>query len=102
MKKNVLALVLGSAMTVSMGMSAFAESTTEAATEAAPGVMKAAEGATIEEIPTDFTTIQEGKLLVATSPDFAPYEFYSVIRSWPALIFLWHSVLRMISAWSCR
>ena len=35
MKKNVLALVLGSAMTVSMGMSAFAESTTEAATEAA-------------------------------------------------------------------
>lgn len=78
MKKNVLALVLGSAMTVSMGMSAFAESTTEAATEAAPGVMKAAEGATIEEIPTDFTTIQEGKLLVATSPDFAPYEFYSI------------------------
>ena len=31
-----------------------------------------------EEAAADLTTVTEGKLTVATSPDFAPYEFYSI------------------------
>lgn len=31
-----------------------------------------------EEKAADLTTVTEGKLTVATSPDFAPYEFYSI------------------------
>jgi len=30
------------------------------------------------EAPASFTTVTEGKLTVATSPDFAPYEFYAI------------------------
>ena len=33
---------------------------------------------TIEELKPLLTTVTEGKLTVATSPDFAPYEFYSL------------------------
>ena len=51
--KKITALALGAILTVSMVVPAFAE---DAAVE----------------------TITEGKLTVATSPDFAPYEFYSI------------------------
>ena len=54
-----------------------AEDTTAAATEAASE--GAAEGnGEIVEVPKDFTTVNAGKLTVATSPDFAPYEFYHI------------------------
>ena len=33
---------------------------------------------TIDELKAEITTVTEGKLTVATSPDFAPYEFYSI------------------------
>ncbi len=69
MKKSMLALVLGTAMTLTFGMAAMAESTSEATTEAAGEIM---------EIPTGFTTVKEGVLTVGTSPDFAPYEFYYI------------------------
>lgn len=56
---------------------AAAEDTTTAATEAASE--GAAEGSgEIVEVPKDFTTVNAGKLTVATSPDFAPYEFYHI------------------------
>ena len=56
---------------------AAAEDTTAAATEAASE--GAAEGSgDIVEVPKDFTTVNAGKLTVATSPDFAPYEFYHI------------------------
>ncbi|MFO3713186.1 transporter substrate-binding domain-containing protein [Oribacterium sp. P9] len=56
---------------------AAAEDTTAAATEAASE--GAAEGnGEIVEVPKDFTTVNAGKLTVATSPDFAPYEFYHI------------------------
>ena len=56
---------------------AAAEETTAAATEAASE--GAAEGSgEIVEVPKDFTTVTAGKLTVATSPDFAPYEFYHI------------------------
>ena len=52
MKKKIIALAMAVGMAASM--TAFAE-----------------EGAAVE-------TVTEGKLTVATSPDFAPYEFYSI------------------------
>lgn len=56
---------------------AAAEDTTAAATEAESE--GAAEGSgEIVEVPKDFTTVTAGKLTVATSPDFAPYEFYHI------------------------
>ena len=56
---------------------AAAEDTTAAATEAASE--GAADGSgEIVEVPKDFTTVNAGKLTVATSPDFAPYEFYHI------------------------
>ena len=56
---------------------AAAEDTTAAATEAASE--GAAEGSgEIVEVPKDFTTVTAGKLTIATSPDFAPYEFYHI------------------------
>ena len=56
---------------------AAAEDTTVAATEVASE--GAADGSgEIVEVPKDFTTVNAGKLTVATSPDFAPYEFYHI------------------------
>ena len=34
--------------------------------------------ATLEEIKADLRTVNEGKLTMAISPDFAPYEFYAI------------------------
>ncbi len=69
MKKKVLALVLGAMMTMGLGSAAMAEAVTEGATEAEKQMV---------EVPTDVTTVNEGKLTIATSPDFAPYEFYHI------------------------
>lgn len=55
MKKKIIALAMAVGMAASM--TAFAE-----------------EGAAVE-------TVTEGKLTVATSPDFAPYEFYSIAEN---------------------
>ena len=52
MKKALVSLVLGAVLMGAVSMSAFAEA--------------------------EITTITEGKLKVATSPDFAPYEFYYI------------------------
>lgn len=35
-------------------------------------------GKTLDELKAELTTVTEGKLTVATSPDFAPYEFYAL------------------------
>lgn len=65
------------ATTAAAETTATAEDTTAAATEAASE--GAAEGnGEIVEVPKDFTTVNAGKLTVATSPDFAPYEFYHI------------------------
>ena len=54
----------------------------EAAKEAAPAAEAAApaEEAAAEAAPAaaEIPTVEPGKLTVATSPDFAPYEFYSI------------------------
>lgn len=65
------------ATTAAAETTATAEETTAAATEAESE--GAAEGSgEIVEVPKDFTTVTAGKLTVATSPDFAPYEFYHI------------------------
>ena len=35
-------------------------------------------GMTLEQLKAEIKTVNEGKLTVATSPDFAPYEFYAL------------------------
>ncbi len=39
----------------------------------------------LDELKAALTTVESGKLTVATSPDFAPYEFYAVIDGNPQL-----------------
>ena len=58
---------------------------TEAATTAAPETEAATEAATeaeteaeTEAAAAELTTVEDGKLTVAMSPDFAPYEFYAI------------------------
>lgn len=41
---------------------------------------------TLDELKAELTTVAEGKLTVATSPDFAPYEFYAVDDSGNAVL----------------
>lgn len=38
----------------------------------------AAQAKTLDELKAELTTVEAGKLTVATSPDFAPYEFYAI------------------------
>ena len=57
MKKSIFALMIGAALTMAMTTAMIAETV---------------------EVPQDVTTVTEGKLKVATSPDFAPYEFYHI------------------------
>lgn len=88
MKKKVLSLALAACMAASLtacGGNKAAETTaapTEAAAEAADTT--AAEGSEEAESTeaaaeaAEVTTVADGKLTVATSPDFAPYEFYAI------------------------
>lgn len=64
-----------------------AATTTEAPAEEAAATEALAEEATeevdysamsLDELKAVLTTVTEGKLTVATSPDFAPYEFYAI------------------------
>lgn len=91
MKKKLLALGLAAIMAVSLAGcgGSKTEETTAAATEAATTKAAAetsggeadtkaestAEGA---EAAAEFQTVTPGKLTIATSPDFAPYEFYAI------------------------
>ena len=102
MKKNLAILmttVLAAASLAACGSSSTPATTTAAATDAATPAAAAettaaaedttaaaeaeSEGAAegsgeIVEVPKDFTTVTAGKLTIATSPDFAPYEFYHI------------------------
>ena len=71
MKKKVLAVLLAGCMTMALaacggGSDESSSAETDAGTEASSDESGAVE------------TVEEGKLTVATSPDFAPYEFYAV------------------------
>ena len=79
MKKKIAALSMAASVTA-CGGSKPAE-TTAAATEAeTTAAESAAEASSAEETKAaaDIETVTPGKLTVATSPDFAPYEFYAI------------------------
>ena len=89
--KKFLALTMALAMSLSLvacgGGDKPAESTPAASTPAAstPAASTPAAPAekdystmTIDELKAEITTLEAGKLTVATSPDFAPYEFYAI------------------------
>ena len=86
--KKFLAMTMALAMSLSLvacgGNDAPAASTPAASTPAAstPAASTPAEKdyseMTIDELKAEITTLEEGKLTVATSPDFAPYEFYAI------------------------
>jgi polar amino acid transport system substrate-binding protein len=85
--KKLLSLALATTMSLSLLASCGSSSSTastapsEAASEA-PVESEAAEvdysTMTIDELKPLLNTVTDGKLTVATSPDFAPYEFYAM------------------------
>lgn len=76
--KKLIALLLAAMMTLSLAACG-GKTETKPAAEPAQTAEPAA-----EPEPT-LTTVNEGKLTVATSPDFAPYEFYAVENGTPRL-----------------
>ena len=92
--KKILALLL--AMVMVLALAACGQSAAPAAPAAteAPAAEPAAEPAeeavdyaslSLEELKPLISTVVDGKLTVATSPDFAPYEFYAVKDGNPEL-----------------
>lgn len=91
MKKKLLATLMAVAMVASLSACGSSETATTDATEAAV-VEEATDEAAVEteeaaDTETDeaaeadsaaIETVTAGKLTVATSPDFAPYEFYAI------------------------
>lgn len=85
MKKRLVALTLSVCMAAALTAcgGSKAEETTAVATEAATTKAEAAnessaDTAETEAAKAEIKTVTEGKLTVATSPDFAPYEFYAI------------------------
>ena len=79
--KKLLAIVLCIVMVLSMAACASkAPAAQEPAADAPASETPAAETPAAEEPAAEagFTTVTDGKLTVATSPDFAPYEFYAI------------------------
>lgn len=79
--KKFFALLLALVMTMSLAACGGSEETT---TEETSGEETATEettdyaAMTDDELKAAITTVTEGTLTVATSPDFAPYEFYAI------------------------
>lgn len=84
MKKRIFTLTLAACMAAFLTACGGSkqEETTAAATEAATTAAESSEAesteAKSEAAAAEVTTVTEGKLTVATSPDFAPYEFYAI------------------------
>ena len=80
--KKLLAILLCLCMVLSLAACAGKSTTTEtpAATEApaATETPAADEAPAAEQTAPTISTVNPGKLTVATSPDFAPYEFYAI------------------------
>lgn len=69
--KKIIAFAMALVLTLGMFAGCSGDDTTET-TDKDYSTM------TLEEIKAELTTVEEGKLTVATSPDFAPYEFYTI------------------------
>ena len=70
--KKVFALILAAMMMVSLFAGCGSQDAGSAASDKAYSEM------TIEELKPLLKTLEEGKLTMVTSPDFAPYEFYAL------------------------
>ena len=83
MKKKIVSIMMAVCVAASLSACGSKEAAPAPATETANVTEETAEttvateAATAEEATT-VSTITPGKLTVATSPDFAPYEFYSI------------------------
>ena len=81
--KKLIALLLAAMMILSL---AACGGKTESTTTAEPAqTTEPAQPAESAPAEPKLTTVTEGKLTVATSPDFAPYEFYAVENGTPRL-----------------
>ena len=90
MNKKVLAVLMAAAMTASLAACGSSDAAGEAAEPAAETEEAAESEATAEEAAeapaeeaaeepaAEISTVTDGVLTVATSPDFAPYEFYAI------------------------
>lgn len=87
MKKRIFALALALCMTASLAAcggsssetTAAAETTAAEAAETEAGeAEEASEAAETDAAAAEVETVKDGVLTVATSPDFAPYEFYAI------------------------
>lgn len=84
MRKKIVALSMAACMAASVtacGGSKTADTTaaaTEAETEATEAAADESSAEETEAVATEIETVTPGKLTVATSPDFAPYEFYAI------------------------
>ena len=80
--KKLLAILLCLCMVLSLAACAGKSTTTETPaadeTPAAAETPAADEAPAAEEAAPTISTVNPGKLTVATSPDFAPYEFYAI------------------------
>ena len=75
--KKLFAMMLSAAMMLSLAACGGTEEPAPAEPDPAPEA-KDYSSMTIDELKEELTTIEDGKLTVATSPDFAPYEFYAI------------------------
>ena len=85
--KKALAMLLALTMILALcacGSKAEAPVATEAPVAEPDGPVDYA-SMSLDELKAVLTTVTEGKLTVATSPDFAPYEFYAVVDGTPVL-----------------
>ena len=79
--KKFLALILTLAMALSVTACGGSDDTADDATDGeGSGTEETADYASMtdDELKAAITTVEGGKLTVATSPDFAPYEFYAL------------------------
>lgn len=78
--KKILALLLATAMCLSMltACGSSTDKTSDASDTSVPETVETAGNAETAGDASELTTVTAGKLTVATSPDFAPYEFYSI------------------------
>lgn len=85
--KKALAMLLALTMILALcacGSKAEAPVATEAPGAEPDGPVDYA-SMSLDELKAVLTTVTDGKLTVATSPDFAPYEFYAVVDGTPVL-----------------
>ena len=68
--KKIIALILALVMALSLVACGGGEAADE------QGEAKDYSAMSLDELKAELTTVEEGKLTVVTSPDFAPYEFY--------------------------